>query len=209
MPRRWRTTARRDLSIAAGAAAVATAGDFGLLWASNEIALALPPLGTPALLAATLAGAFAIPCYALGYSGAVANLPTDDRRVIARLGGYGAALGGAIHLATGLVVHFARTTGTPSADPYAALLPFVAWLGPLWGIVLVVTAVASFRWARAVARGATAYPKAFALVNPLALTAALAVAGTASVWGRAFVVPMSPNIAHVAFFVTLAAGRRS
>jgi hypothetical protein len=209
MPRRETATAARDLRIAAGAAAVATAGDFGLLWASNELALGLRPLGTPALLAATHAGALAIPLYALGYGAAASVLPPADRNAVVRLGAYGAALGAAIHLATGLVVHFERTSGNPPADAYAAVLPFVPWLGPLWAAALVVAAIASLRWARGVARGATAYPRVLALVNPLFVVAAVSVAGAASVWGRAFVVPMSPNIAHVVFFTALAAGRRS
>jgi hypothetical protein len=209
MPRREPATAARDLRIAAGAAAVATAGDFGLLWASNEIALGLRPLGTPALLAATHAGALAIPLYARGYRAAASGLPAADRDAVARHGAYGAALGAAIHLATGLVVHFQRTSGNPPADAYAAVVPFVPWLGPLWAVALVVTTVASLRWARPVARGATGYPRVLALVNPLFVVAALSLAGAASAWGRAFVVPMSPNIAHVLFFAALAAGRRS
>jgi len=201
--------AGRDLRLATIAALVATAGDLGLLWASNAPAFGLAPLSHAGLVAATLAGALAIPLYALGYRAAACELPPPDRRVVVWLGVYGAALGAAVHLATGLIVHFERTAGGAPPDPYAAMAPYAVWLGPLWAVLAVVNAVASLRWARGVGRGTAGYPRTLRFVNPLAVVVAVSALGAPFAWGRAFVVPAAPNVAHVVFFAALAATRRS
>jgi hypothetical protein len=198
------------------AAVVATAGDLGLLWAANaarpELGLPPPPAGV--LLAGYYAGAFAVPLYVLGYWQLSRRLvpagPTLARAVYL-LGTAGSIVGGILHALTGFVIRYEGSSGLSGADPMVIVLRYGMFLVPLWGLIVGTTVAGSALYALAVQRGGTAYPRWMAAVNPFVLEGILLlVARVTSPVVAAFLVPATPNVAHVVFFAaSVAAARRA
>jgi hypothetical protein len=206
---------RVAFGVAAAAAAIATAGDLLLLWVANalrpELGLALPPPG--ALRLGAVLGVVSIPMYALGYAAASARAepalgPAARWTTVA--GGLGAVLGCYIHAATAWLIEEDIRGAGPAA--VGAPLDMVADAGPAltvpWAGATVLVLFASGAMAYAALRGAV--PRSWLVANPAVATILLALAGTATELGRAFLVPAAPNVAHVVFFATAlgTSGRR-
>jgi hypothetical protein len=194
----------RALALAGVAALVASAGDLLLLWVGNaqraELGLPTPP--GVALSLGGIAGVLAIPLYALGYR-AVADAARASAPRLARtiaLGGLGmGVIGAGIHGLTTLVIRAGLATGATGAPPLesAGDQPLLVWT---WlGAALCLIAASAAIVAASVAR-VRALPAALGLANPLALTLVLALAGVPTEWGRSFLLPAAPNLAHVVFF---------
>ena len=104
---------------------------------------------------------------------------------------------------TGAALHARHATVVAAAGESGgidALMPFVAYLLPLWLVVAVTLLAGSVVFALAVARGETGYRPAMALANPAVLVLVIAAGASFSTWSRALIVPASPNLAHVVFF---------
>jgi hypothetical protein len=195
------------------AALVGTVGDLLLLATSNATRPGfgwLGPRSDAVLLVGTYLGVLAIPCYGLGYRDVAAHVDPPYRRWIAALGVAGGVLGGTTHGITGLVIHVEQSGGAAGVDPVTLLGRYGAYLLPLWAAIGAASLVGSIAYAMAVLAGRSRLPRGLALVNPLTLTVAIALAGATSALGRAFVVPAAPNLAHVVFFGVIAMlGRRA
>jgi len=200
---------RTVLGVAAGAAVVASAGDLLLLWVAAAtlpaLALATPPWW--ALPAGLFAGVLAIPFYGFGYAALASALPVSDRwsTTLVRVAGFvGGALGSAIHGITGTAL--AAELGTPGAEiaPLALVGRWGATLVPLWILATASVLVASLLWARSAWRGHAGVPRWTALANPALGTVVLACAGATTPLLQTLLLPAAPNLAHAAFFATVA-----
>ena len=188
------------------AALAATVGDLLLLATSNATRPGFEWLGPPServLLIGTYLGVLAIPCYGLGYRAVAAHVDPPYRRWITALGVAGGVLGGTTHGLTGLVIHVEQSGGA-GVDPVTLLGRYGAYLLPLWAAIGVGSLAGSIAYAAALLAGRSRLPRGLALVNPLTLTVAIALAGATTALGRAFVVPAAPNLAHVVFFGVIA-----
>lgn len=189
------------LGLACAAAAAASLGDLLLLWVGNslrpELALARPP--ALVLPLGALLGVLAIPLYGLGYA-AVARAIRPGSAALARLVlvcGVGAgAIGALIHGLTALEIRAGLASGAPAAAPVDAVAASGGLLVSSWAAATVLFLAASL--AIAAARSA---PRLARWLNPAAVTLGLIAAGLPSEWGRSFLVPAAPNLAHVAFFL--------
>jgi hypothetical protein len=205
---------RPALAIASGAAVVASIGDLLLLWVA---AATLPTLGLPspppsALIAGHFAGVLAIPFYGLGWVALARPMAISQPRaagLVRAAGLYGSALGAAIHGTTAAVLAAERGMAGMTIDAMAMVGRWAALLLPLWALAFVLVAVASFLWGRAALEGEAGVPRWTAWTNPVIGTLAIVVLGGATPLGRALLVPAAPNLAHVVFFVVLAARIRT
>lgn len=198
---------RVAFGVAAAAAVIATVGDLLLLWVANALRPALelprPPAGTLRLGAAL--GVMAIPLYAVGYAAAATRAgPALGRGapLVMVAGGLGAVLGSYIHAATSwLIEEQTRNAGTTAvAPPLESVMQAGAGLTVPWAGATVLVTLASGAIVYAALRGVV--PRAWAVANPAVATVLLAVAGAATEFGRAFLVPAAPNVAHAVFFAT-------
>lgn len=196
-----RGVTRRELAVASGAAVVATLGDLLLLFVGNS---ARPELGLPrppelALPLGALLGVCAIPAYALGYR-AVARAIRPGSRPLARVvlvcGSAAAAIGALIHGLTALTIRAAIESGASAAPPMEAVAASGTGLVAAW-----ITASLLFLAASIAVFAARALPRSVTWLNPLAVTVVLVLAGLPWEWGRSFLVPAAPNLAHVVFFL--------
>jgi hypothetical protein len=202
------------LAWALGGAIAASAGDVGLLWvawaADGRLGVVAPPRGT--LFAGHYLGVLGIPLYGLGYRALAAGIrdtaPSAARWVVG-LGAVGSVVGAIVHGLTGVLTSVALRTGAPTAPDALLAIPEAEFLMPLWVIVGGALAVGSVLFAGAVRRGGTCFPRAFALCNPLLVTATLAVLALPVPALAAFVVPAAPNLAHVIVFAAALRARRS
>lgn len=197
--------------IGLAAALAGTLGDILLLATSNAGRPGfewLPAASETVLVVGTYLGIVAIPCYGLGYRTVAARFTPSYARWIAALGMAGGVLGGTIHGLTGLVIHVERTSGAAGVDPITVVARYGAYLFPLWTVVGGLLLLGSIVFAAGVLAGRASLPRWTALAGPAPLTVALAVVGSWSMVGRAFLVPAAPNLAHVVFFA-LAERRRS
>jgi hypothetical protein len=154
----------------------------------------------------------AIPFYGLGWAALARPLADTDpgaARVVRGAGGYGAAIGAAIHGITGAVLAAERRAAGAAIDAFGMMGKWAALLLPLWGIATVLVVWASWRWARAARRGAAGVAPWTAWANPALGTLVVAALGAGTPLGRAFLVPAAPNLAHVVFFGVTAAARRA
>jgi hypothetical protein len=201
---------RIALAIACAAAVVASAGDLLLLWiaASTRPGLGLPPAPPSALVVGHFAGVLAIPFYGLGWAALARPLAASHPRaagVVRSAGFYAAALGAAIHGITGTALAAERGMTGVAIDPLALVTRWGTLLLPLWGLVTVLVAVASWLWARAAWRDEAGIPRWTAWTNPAAGTVGLVVLGAATPLTQALLLPAAPNLAHVVFFAVAAA----
>jgi len=199
----------KSFAIAAAAAVFATAGDLLMLWVGNatrpELGLASPPAGTLWLGAAL--GVFGIPLYAAGYRAASRALAPEcslARHIVAWTGGVFALVGAGIHGLTASMIADAIASGAAGDDPLAAVMAGGSLIVGLWVFATALMLAASLAFAFEVARGRSALPRAFALLNPLFATIALAFVGLSTEPLRAFLTPAAPNVAHVLFFAAAA-----
>jgi hypothetical protein len=189
--------------VAALAALAATAGDLGQLWVVNAArpALALPAPPPGVIVVATLAGALAIPLYALGYFAraerARAAAPTVAA-VVTIAGAAFAVLGGLVHATTGVLVATGAGGIAGGLDPLAGILASGPIVLSLWALATVAFLCA------AIAEASLPQPPAARCFNPAVLTLVLTAAATLapSPW-RDFLAPAAVNVAHLVFFVRL------
>lgn len=203
------------LGLACAAAALATAGDLLMLWVANALRpeLALPRAPALALPLGALLGGAGIPLYALGY-GAVARLVEPRSRgqaLVLRACGLGVgAVGAAIHGLTALAIRAAQRSGAAEAAPIEAVAASGGELVAGWLLVSVLALTASVVVVAAVWPREGALPRWLACLNPALATVLVALPGLPTEWGRSFLVPAAPNVAHVAFFAaSLLAARRA
>jgi len=185
------------------AALAATIGDLLLLVTSNATRpdfAWLPAPSEAVLLCGTYLGVLAIPCFGFGYGAIAASFAPPYRRWIRALGVAGGVLGGTIHGLTGLVIHAEQTSAAAGVDPITVVARHGAYLLPLWAAVAAMLLVGSIVFAAGVLAGRSTLPRWTALASPAPLTVALVMMGAGSILGRAFLVPMAPNVAHVLFF---------
>ncbi|HYC54243.1 MAG TPA: DUF6796 family protein [Candidatus Binatia bacterium] len=190
------------LRIAALAALAASLGDLLLLLAANAMR---PELSVPAppavlLLVGALLGAVAIPFYALGYAGIAAHVTAPATAWTIRAAGFaGAIVGAVVHLRTAMLIHTGRGSAQPAASPLQEIFadPVLVWL---WAAATASMVTASMAFTLAVMRGQIGLDSRARLLNPVVLTLALSLAGSMSTYGQAFLVPMSPNVAHWLWF---------
>lgn len=189
--------------IALIAAVLASIGDFGLLYVSQQAGDPMlgwppPPRGTLAL--SQWLGAFSIPLYAVGYVTLSRGLAGHARTSVFWLGIYTSALGGIVHGLTGLAIlsdsiERREVSGafslSPTALPY--LVPFVA-------IVTLGLLVASAAWSFAILSGRSDYPRPYGYLSPLTCICAIVLASLPFHYGRLFVIPMAPNLGCILFF---------
>jgi hypothetical protein len=191
--------ARRGAALALVGAAMACIGDTGQLWVVNaarpELHLARAP--AEAIVWATLLGTIGIPLYALGYCARALRAPRGGF-ALAAAGCAFAALGGAVHAATGALIG----ANAPGIADGLAPLQGVLQSGPvslsLWataGIAFLVAGGAELRLCATWRERAT---------NPLLLTLAVSLGALLlDLPWRDFVGPAAINLAHLAFFLRL------
>jgi hypothetical protein len=189
--------------VALVAAVVASIGDFILLAAANAGNAAFDWIPTPsdrALLIGTYLGLLTIPCYAFGYRTAAHKLEDAYGRWFLRLGLAAAVLGGTTHALTGLTIHLGRAKGLSGSDFAAVLAPAGTYLVPIWVMLAMAAIAASYFFAAGVLRGRSSLPRWTAPANPIVLILAISLLAAPFAFGRVFVVPAAPNLAHVLFF---------
>jgi hypothetical protein len=198
-------TERARLAIALCAAVAASAGDLLLLFVGNSLR---PELGLPhpprfALPLGGVLGVVGIPLYALGYQAVAAAIEPGSRR-LARIalgcGAGGAAVGAVIHGLTALAIHTAIGSGAAAAPPMEAVAASGGVLVGAWVIAAALFVAASVAIAGAGMSNSGALPRWLTLLNPVAVTLLIAASGVGWEWGRSFLVPAAPNLAHVVFF---------
>ena len=203
---------RRALAIATGAAVVASVGDLLLLWvaAATRPGLGVPAAPAWALVVGDLAGVLAIPFYGLGWVALARPLAMAAPRaggVVRAAGAYAAALGAAIHAATGAVLATERSIAAAGIDPYGLVGRWGMLLLPLWGLATALSVLASWTWARTVWRGEAGLPRWTAWTNPAVGTVVLVGLCALTPLARALLLPAAPNLAHVLFFAVTARSR--
>lgn len=191
--------------IAVLAALVASLGDLILLYVANaqRSELGLAPIGKTWLWLGGALGVVAIPLYALGYrcvANFISTASESGARALFVLGTTGAILGGVIHGLTAVYIDAAWGTAASAVEPLAAVMNSGSLMLALWAIASVAVLVASLLFARYVGTGRTAAPRFGAFANPALVTVVLSVIGAPFVFGRAFLVPAAPNLAHFVFF---------
>lgn len=192
--------------VATVAAALATVGDLLLLAVANSATATLAlggPLSEPALVVGYYLGVLAIPLYALGYWHVSYGLPRRYGRAVLVIGTCGAVVGATIHGVTGAALHassFGAGDAERTGNSLVTLVPFAAYLIPLWVLVAGALLAGSVLFAVPVLRGESSYPRWIGLVNPAVLVAVVAFAASASPWSRALIAPAAPNLGHVLFF---------
>lgn len=109
-------------------------------------------------------------------------------------------IGAVVHGDTALLIARQTQAGSETADPAQAILaagPTLLWL---WAAVAVGLIVASAAFAAGHGRR-FGFTHPLTLLNPFSLTLRLVVIGSVGTWGRAFLQPAVPNLAHLLFFV--------
>jgi hypothetical protein len=196
--------ARRGLGLAAAAAFLATLSDLLMLLVANapRPELPLPPPPAATLWLGGLLGVAAIPFYALGYR-AIARVLQPRSLLSARIVrgcGIGiAAFGALIHGLTALSIQETLAAGI-APPPLAAIAAAGPGFLAAWAIGSLLVLVASIAIFIAGAAPDRALPRWLAWLNPAALTLLLALVGLPWEWGRSFLVPAAPNLAHALFF---------
>jgi hypothetical protein len=202
--------------VAAVAATLASGGDLLLLVVASSSTRALArggPLREPALVVGYYLGVLAIPLYAVGYWYVGRGLPPRYGRAVVVLGTCGAVVGATIHGVTGAALHASNlgNDAVQTDDSIATLLPFAAYLVPLWALVAAALLAGSILFAIPVLRGESVYRRWMALASPGVLVAVIGACASVSIWSRALLAPASPNLAHLLFFAlaSTSAARRS
>lgn len=193
--------------VATIAAVLASAGDLLLLGVASGATPAVAvgePLAEPALIVGYYLGVLTIPMYALGYWHVGRQLPSPYGRAVVALGTCGAVVGATIHGVTGAALHARSVAGLAAVrvggSAHLSLMPFAAYLVPVWTIVAVALLAGSILFAVPVLRGESVYPRGMALANPAVLIVVIGACASASTWSRTLIAPASPNLAHVLFF---------
>lgn len=194
------------LAIASVAAVTATGGDFMLLLVGNSMRSDSQLQQPPAIVLTLggLLGCLSIPLYALGYA-ALARVIGSTKPVparIIRIGGIVfAALGAFIHGLTWLTIRDSAPSGSGSTTPLDAIAATGGLLLDAWivaSVLLLIVAIA-IAWSGLVRpRAISVWP---ALFNPVVITLLIGASGAATEFGRSFLVPAAPNLAHIVFFV--------
>ncbi len=196
---------RLALVCATLAAAVATLGDFLMLYVVNagSVELELSAPGVALLPFGYFLGVIAIPLYAVGFW-AVANILATGApragRVVFVSGIIVAVLGGVIHGVTGISIEAQVRAGGTMKEPIEAILEYGFYLLPLWAAASVFSCVGSVGFLWGVARGKSRLPRFISVFNPVVLTVCVGLAGIATPMLRVFLIPAAPNVAHVLFF---------
>ena len=198
--------------IACAGAIAASVGDLMMLYVGNaqrpELNLAAP---SPAVLWVGAAlGVVGIPLYGLGYVGLRGRFVRRAQTMANVLAGAGvvACVSGAlVHAMTALAIDASLAVQAPSQAPLEAVAGTRGALGTSWLVCGVAFAVASAVFVYMQARHAAGSARWLAAANPLAVTVALIVLSIPFEWGRSFVAPAAPNLAHVAFFLILSSAR--
>jgi hypothetical protein len=196
---------RRGLAIASVAAVTATGGDFMLLLVGNS--MRDPHLQQPPAILLTLGGllgCLSIPLYALGYSALArvigATKPIPARSI--RVGGIVfAALGAFIHGLTWMTIRDSEPAASGSTTPLDAIAATGGMLVNAWIAASVLLGIVAIAIAWSGLRRPRAIPVGLALLNPLVITVSIGALGAATGFGRSFLVPAAPNLAHIVFFV--------
>jgi hypothetical protein len=119
------------------------------------------------------------------------------------LGTFGAVVGATIHGVMGAALHAVSAGAGDGGRPgnsLVTLLPFAAYLAPLWVLVAAALLVGSILFAIPVLRGKSVYPRWMALMSPAVLVVMIGSCASVAAWSRALVAPASPNLAHLLFF---------
>jgi hypothetical protein len=152
-------------------------------------------------------GVVAIPAYAFGYRAAAGLIGTESPRAARTVNICGllvGVLGGAIHGLTAVFVGRQIASGSVGQDPIAAVAASGPLLPVLWVLAAGAVLVASCVFAYRIVRGAASTPRTLALASPAVLTIAFAAIGVVSGPLAPFLAPAAPNLAHIAFFTTIA-----
>lgn len=197
------TPSRKALSLALVAAALASVGDFGMLYAGQQAGD--PSLGWPAPPPSTLAvsqwlGAFLIPLYGVGYAALARGLEGRAQSIVYWLGIYTSALGGVIHAVTGLAILHSPIDATGSAGAFAIAPSSLPFLLPFVLVVIIGLLIASAFFASAVLRGESVYPRWLGFMNPVSCVVLVICIGLPFDYGWLFLIPMAPNVGSAAFF---------
>lgn len=183
----------------------ATVGDFLMLYVVNaggEV-FHLPPPGTAVLTVGYFLGVFTIPLYGVGFWAVARILATGTPfagRVVLVSGVIMGVFGGIIHGVTGISIEAQVRAGGIMKEPIEAIFDYGVFLLPLWGVASILSCTGSVGFAAGVASGKSILPRFISIFNPVVLTACVGLAGSATPMLRAFLIPASPNVAHVIFF---------
>ncbi|MFI5317851.1 MAG: DUF6796 family protein, partial [Myxococcota bacterium] len=187
------------------AALAASAGDLLLLFVGNSLR---PELGLPrppgfVLTLGGVLGVVGIPFFALGYQAISREIEAASpalARIVLGCGAAGAAVGGVIHGLTALAIHTAIVSGAAAAPPLEAVAASGGVLAAAWVTASALLVAASLAIAAVGVSRSELLPRWLTLLNPAAVTVLLALCGLEWEWGRSFLVPAAPNLAHVVFF---------
>jgi hypothetical protein len=197
---------RRQLAVASVAAIAATGGDFMLLLVGNSMRSA-PQLQPPPAIVLTLGGLLgcvAIPLYTVGYS-ALARVIRSTEPIPAQIvcvGGIAfAALGAFIHGLTWSTIRNAAPAASGPTTPLDAIAASGGMLLGTWiaASVLLLIVAGAIAWSGLLRPRPIAVWLAF--FNPVVITLLIGAFGAATQFGRSYLVPAAPNLAHIVFFV--------
>jgi hypothetical protein len=207
----------RYAQLGGGAAVVASAGDFLLLYVANaqRPELGLSPVGPAWLWVGAGLGVLAIPLYAAGYraaAGLVAPASTPGAAIVSGAGAITALSGALVHGLTASHIEGLSESSASGSDPLAAVAGSGALLLTCWSVAAFFALLASAVFCWFVLRGSASAPRSLALTNPALVTLLLAGVGLPFLWLRSFLTPAAPNLAHIVFFAacghTLATSRK-
>ncbi len=203
---------RSLIALSAAAALLATAGDF-LLLSVVDGSGADPGIVRTKLTIGAVFGVLTIPVYAIGYR-ALADLPGfgSARSIVRWCGVLIGLIGAFIHGLTAYAIYAAIESGVVSDAPTAMLEGATASSRVLiacWLAAATATVVASSALIASALSASSATPRALAVANPIVVTVVLVAVGLLSPWGRAYLAPAAPNVAHVVMFAAAAMSVRS
>ena len=185
-------------------AIAASLGDLMLLYVGNsqrpELGLAAAPSWV--LSFGALLGVIGIPLYGFGYLGLrrayAARTPTLAN-VCGVAGMIGCVIGAAVHALTARAIDASLAARVAAQAPLGAVAASGGALGISWAACGIAFLVASVAFAAIQWRSASS--RALALMNPIVVTIAIALASMPSEWLRSFAAPASANLAHVVFYL--------
>jgi GNAT superfamily N-acetyltransferase len=185
------------------AAVVAALGDLAML----RFVAVHAAGGSPALawvVGGGVLGVVAIPLYAAGYRLVVPTMRRWNAGAARALGSLGVAiglLGAAVHGLTAWHIVADVRAGVFPVDAFGAVVSWGPWMVTAWVTLAAVGVAASLMIVWGGFRLGI-WPLAFA--SPVLMLLVLAAVGAGSAWGRDYLLPVAPNLAHVVFFAVAA-----
>jgi hypothetical protein len=187
------------------AAALASTGDLMLLFVANGSRST--PIGIPPeiiLLTGAYFGVLSLPFYGLGYLAVADNMTGTSltrRKWMIVLGCVVGVIGSTIHGMTALAIRIEHLAQGFQGE---VTLQYGAYFIPLWAFAALAVIASSAMYTVETWRGRTIYPRWAGPFNPAVLVVIISIVAMPFKGLQPFLIPASPNFAHLFFFGLIA-----